>query len=157
MLSPPYRRGGSNYYKAFVAEGDRLSGPGRRYPVRLARMDSLLERARGPIRFVKIDVEGHELPVVRGGLEAISRWKPALLIEVSRDPDNPASSGFELFRVLHLLGYEAHRLGPAGLVRREKGDRSVNYFFLAPAHLERLMGTPAPGGPPARPLTDAPQ
>jgi FkbM family methyltransferase len=35
------------------------------------------------IDFIKIDVEGHELSVIRGGLEVVNRFKPSLYIEVN--------------------------------------------------------------------------
>ncbi|MET8837608.1 FkbM family methyltransferase [Micromonospora sp. NPDC004540] len=34
------------------------------------------------VRFVKLDIEGHELPALRGAAETIRRDRPALLIEV---------------------------------------------------------------------------
>jgi hypothetical protein len=147
MRTPPYKTGGSNDYKAFIAEGDRALGPGRRHIVRLARLDALFGGARGPIRFVKVDVEGHELSVIRGGLETIRRWKPALLIEVSRNPDDPSSTGHELFRILALEGYEPYLCRDGTLVPRVMGDRSVNYFLLTREHLGRLQGVGAPRDP----------
>jgi FkbM family methyltransferase len=35
----------------------------------------------GPIDFIKIDVEGFELPVLKGGEETIKKWKPIICIE----------------------------------------------------------------------------
>jgi FkbM family methyltransferase len=44
------------------------------------RLDSLgLEEL--PVDFIKIDVEGHELAVLRGGATCISRWRPWFIIE----------------------------------------------------------------------------
>ncbi len=156
MTSPFYREGGSNYYKARIAESGGGAGPGRRYPVRLRRMDDVLAGARGPIRFIKIDVEGHELPVLRGAGEVLARWKPALLVEVSRDPDDPSSTGAELFRLLEGHGYGAYRLSEGRLIRRAPGDRAVNYFFLTPSQAEQAAGSEAAGvaaAPPGAPPT----
>jgi hypothetical protein len=35
------------------------------------------------VDFIKIDVDGHELPVLRGGAETIDRFCPAILIELT--------------------------------------------------------------------------
>ncbi len=155
MTSPSFRKGGRNYYKASIADPARAAVRGGRFRVRLRRMDDLLSGAAGPIRFIKIDVEGHELFVLRGGSRLLEKWKPALLVEVARDPDDPASSGAEVFRLLAGLGYEPYLLDRGRLVRRAPGERSVNYFFLTPAHRERLPREeprgPAPEGEGPRP------
>ena len=36
------------------------------------------------IRFIKIDVEGHELEVIRGAKDTIERWRPVMLIEIDQ-------------------------------------------------------------------------
>jgi hypothetical protein len=76
--------------------------------VPLRRLDDLVGPDAARIRFMKIDVEGHEGPVVRGALEILRRSQPALLIEVSGDPDAPASSAARLVQELAALGYRAY-------------------------------------------------
>lgn len=49
-----------------------------------------------PITFIKIDVEGHELPVLRGMEQTLIRYHPVLLVEIN----DPAVSTF-----LAALGY----------------------------------------------------
>lgn len=138
MKSPPYKEGGSNYYQAFVAEGRKLGAVGREFRVPLRRLDDTLPPDTKPIRFIKIDVEGHELPVVRGARATLDRWKPALLIEVSGNPDEADSPAGELFRFLAEFGYAPFWISPAGLARRVAGTRSVNYFFLTESHVSTL-------------------
>lgn len=74
-------------------------------PVRLVTIDEL---AAGWDRldFVKIDAEGHELEIVKGGLAAIGRLKPALLVESeARRHDGDASHLDRLRAMLEPLGY----------------------------------------------------
>ncbi|MFH1277419.1 MAG: FkbM family methyltransferase [Candidatus Eisenbacteria bacterium] len=138
MKCPSYRDGGGNYYQSFVAEGKKLGSPGQEFTVPLRCMDDALPENTKPIRFIKIDVEGHELPVAHGARRTLEKWKPALLIEVSRNPDDPESSTGELFAFLASLGYEPYWISPGGLVRREKAVRSVNYFFFTEDHVRTL-------------------
>lgn len=53
------------------------------------------------VKFIKIDVEGFEAEVLRGGFETIKRDKPIMYIEDDRD-DKRAS----LYKILGELGYE---------------------------------------------------
>ena len=64
--------------------------------------DYVTEHHPGPIRFIKCDVEGHELPVFQGAAEMLRRDLPTLLFECH---DAEAESG-ELFEFLVDLGYD---------------------------------------------------
>lgn len=54
-------------------------GSGRPVPVPRATVDSL---GLTDVRFVKVDVEGHELPALRGAEQTVRRDRPLLLVEV---------------------------------------------------------------------------
>ncbi|PZF86791.1 FkbM family methyltransferase [Micromonospora deserti] len=58
-----------------------LEQPGRGSAVEVRRvtLDSL---GLTDVRFVKLDIEGHELPALRGAAETVQRDRPVLLIEV---------------------------------------------------------------------------
>ncbi len=66
--------------------------------------DYIAEHGLGPIRFVKCDVEGHELQVFQGGAQMLRRDRPTLLFECH---DSEAESG-ELFSFLEGLGYDGY-------------------------------------------------
>lgn len=68
-------------------------------PVHLQRLDDQPFAQTGPVDLIKIDVEGHELEVIRGGLETIRRNHPVLIIE-----DN-AEQRVEIQELLGGLGY----------------------------------------------------
>jgi FkbM family methyltransferase len=52
------------------------------YLTRLARVTTLDSFDLDHVTFVKIDVEGHELEVLRGAEKTLARWRPMLLVEV---------------------------------------------------------------------------
>jgi FkbM family methyltransferase len=56
------------------------------------------------LRFVKLDVEGHELPALRGGAETIRRDSPTLLVEVE-ERIQPVEPIVELLRGWGYRGY----------------------------------------------------
>ncbi len=70
--------------------------------VPLVRLDDVL----GPdvdVDFVKIDVEGHEMSVLRGGADMFRRCRPAMLIEIEqRHLSVPIA---DVFRQIEDLGY----------------------------------------------------
>lgn len=57
------------------------SGNGYAVPGTMAPMRRLDDMDLGPIDFIKIDVEGGELAVIRGGEDTIRRDRPVLIVE----------------------------------------------------------------------------
>jgi FkbM family methyltransferase len=131
---PRYRWGSECHYDA------RLDGPMRpkwkSVTVSKGTLDSYL--ADKPISFIKCDVNDHELPCLRGAANLLSRSKPAILIEILKNPDDPASSAYQSFALLREAGYEGFCLKDDELHRRQPGEQSQNYFFLMPAHIDHL-------------------
>ena len=77
--------------------------------VRLVSIDELVDSfGLTRLDFVKIDAEGHELEIVQGGLAALKRFTPGLLIESEARAHEPgAASHLEtLDGMLRPLGYE---------------------------------------------------
>lgn len=65
------------------------------------------------VDLVKIDVEGHELAVLRGGAEMFRRCRPAILIEIEqRHLSVPID---DVFRQLEELGYHVFCITESGL------------------------------------------
>lgn len=90
----------------FSSLSDRASrGRTRSFPVRLARLDDLLDGAR--VDFIKIDVEGHEPAAVRGAAATLARTRPVILFEAGavEDLDIDASAYDAMFGQLSALGY----------------------------------------------------
>ena len=96
--------------------------------VRMEKLDNMNIKNVG---FIKIDVEGHELEVIRGAIETISKNKPILLIEIEmRHSRRPVR---ETIDFINNLGYECFFTEENNLISVKKlKDNSVenNYFFL---------------------------
>jgi FkbM family methyltransferase len=144
MEIPHFAKGPENFYQSHVIDGTANSGENRRISVDLVRLDDVLAEHVDAITFMKIDVEGHELDLIRGATKLLSESRPSLLIEVIGDADEPGSGARSLFDALQAYGYEAY-LGAGGRLRkRRSGDRAVDYLFLERRHLELLENAAIP-------------
>src|SRR5262249_20015555 len=92
------------------------------------RLDSLLPR--GPrVAFVKCDVEGHELAVLRGAVALLRRDHPVILVEIEqRHQKEDIRDTFE-----HLI-----RLGYAGYALRADGPAPIDKFDVRRDQLDLL-------------------
>lgn len=91
--------------------------------------------------FVKIDVEGHELAVLEGGLERLRRDRPRLLIEIEErhHPDGSA----RVVALLASLGYSALYMVDGQL--RPLGNTPIA-ALQRPEHAKPVGGEAAPAG-----------
>jgi FkbM family methyltransferase len=95
-------------------------------PVCTRRLDD--ERpTRGPVGLLKIDVEGHEEPVLCGARQTIARDRPWIVLECFH-PTLPAADALHRLRYLVL---DAERLA-------EPDDRTVHLLGLPAEHAGRL-------------------
>lgn len=135
MTTPEYADGGENLYESRLVEGSEAGT----CEVEVVRLDAALGQDARRVTFVKVDVEGHELAALRGAAGLLEA-APALLVEVSGDPDAAGSAAAALFDLLASRGYSPFRMKDGRLFRRRQGDRSVDYFFLADGHVKKLSG-----------------
>lgn len=139
MVVPTYRWGTECWYDARV-KTDKADPAWREIQVRSKRLDSFFDE-RGsapPITFVKCDANFHELSVLRGALRTVRASHPAMLIEVNPDPDDRSTTAFETFELLRAEGFRPFWFDGKRLIPRKPGQRSQNYFFLAPRHVTML-------------------
>ena len=98
----------------------------------------------GPIRLVKVDVEGHELAVFRGASQTLSASRPVLLFE-SEMRHLGGRSPHEVFAFLIGLGYRGAFFSPAGLRPIGEFDPSVHQrcgpgrFWEAPGYCNNFL------------------
>src|SRR5690349_21100394 len=120
--------------------------------------DYVRERQLPALSFLKCDVEGAELPALRGAAGTLARFRPILHLEVAAawQADFGASPA-DLVRFLEPFGYrvwyllrdEAQRLDdPAAGMAADGLEESANLLCLAPeAHGERWHSLVRRGGP----------
>ena len=144
MEVPLYEEGGENFYEAKIVPGGETDRKLRNVTVDARTIDTLLAD-KPEVAFIKLDVEGHELNCVKGAIRTIGRARPAWLIEIAGDPDDPDANARETFAILADYGYDAFWFDGRNLVERRPGDTSINYFFLVPEHVEAMIdaGFPA--------------
>lgn len=71
------------------------------------------------IDFIKIDVEGHELYVLQGGIDAIKKFHPKLMIEMSEKNFNAAGySKIDIFKLLEDMGYSIFLILKRGQLKK---------------------------------------
>jgi FkbM family methyltransferase len=80
------------------------------YEVGTRRLD---DYALENVGFIKIDVEGHELSVLTGGLETLKRCRPAVLVEIEERHKRGAVHAAE--KLMRDLGYECFFLKDGAL------------------------------------------
>lgn len=93
----------------------------------------------GRLDFLKIDVEGYENRVLRGGAATLARFRPAIMIELNppvlRTTD---SSVDQVVGTLNDLGYSLFRAERRDLVplsvKEVRDDSFINAFCLPPGH-----------------------
>ncbi len=127
-----------------LARIDRTVGRQKATMVAVRRLDSL---DLPPADFIKIDVEGHELDVLRGGARRLERARPVVILENWFDPGQPAATleplaflterGYDLFDLMWEAGVDSRRV----LTRRPPavGDGAENMLALVPLPIDDRM------------------
>ncbi len=106
-----------------VLETAFLDDPCSVVEVPCATLDTMLESRQRRVTFIKCDVEGHELEVLRGAKQVLLADRPLILCEIP---------GTHLEGVLSFIGaldYEAFQLGQEGLEPIRSTGWS-NYFLV---------------------------
>lgn len=139
MEVPKHEYGGENYYMAQIVSGKSSESSLDKFEVPLRSLDSLLlgQLSEG-VTFVKCDVEGHELAVLKGATQFFEKVKPAMMIEVTGTAEIQDAPNNEFYTIMKGYGYAPYWFDGKNLRRRGKGHWSVNYFFLQPNHLPQV-------------------
>jgi FkbM family methyltransferase len=137
--------GGGSLKNLHPEEGDPTL-----FSIALTRLDALgLEGTD----LIKIDVEGAELSVLRGGLETIKRGRPTIFIELLRKWMRPfGAHPNDVFDFLHQLGYKGYALteqGPEDIEKVSDATPWTNFLFVHSTKgdvFSEVRATPPPFG-----------
>lgn len=95
--------------------------------VTLMSLDQIVsESGLSRVDLIKIDVEGNELYALRGGAETIRRYRPCLVLEISRHQRTYGYTGAALKAVLDGFGYDVFKIDPEGLIPYVPVDDEIN-------------------------------
>jgi FkbM family methyltransferase len=111
--------------------GHIVDDPGTSAPqVPIVKLSDDLEQFRGSIAYMKVDVEGHELAVLRGASELLDvPNQPLLQLEVNDSAlDRGGASRGALLEFLRSRGYVFWETGPHGQLRRTDATGGSDVF-----------------------------
>jgi FkbM family methyltransferase len=97
--------------------------------VKMKKLDDL--KIENKIGFIKIDVEGHELEVIKGSSKIISENMPILLVEIEKRHTNKPV--LESINYIKNMGYDCFFVKNKKLIsveNLENNDSENNYYFL---------------------------
>ena len=129
-MSIPIRDDGSrNHYEASLETGAN-GGDADSFTAEMVTLDGFCEAHHVErVDFIKCDVEGHEISVLRGAREMLAKYRPAILLEVN-EPLHVAGHGADVRAVIEEIGYEVSVFDQGRLTPLQAGDVRVNYVLL---------------------------
>ncbi|MCU0689088.1 MAG: FkbM family methyltransferase [Phycisphaerales bacterium] len=124
-------------------------GPDRRItptPVRLETIDHLADQHNlTSLHFIKIDAEGHELPIIDGALQAIARFRPHLLIEADARAHGGGRAHLDhLEQRLAPLGYHGSFHDQRSWRPLSQIDVTIHQTYGSPHYCPNILFTPTP-------------
>lgn len=117
---PKFKHTGENFYEGHLTEGNGdLS-------VEVNTIDEL--GISGNISFIKCDVEGAELKVLKGAVNLIKKSKPIWMLEINSDLTSDGAQ--QIINFMHESGYKMSFVDEDKLVDDSPTNHGVNYFFM---------------------------
>ena len=100
-----------------------------------------LARRVDPIDLIKIDVEGHELPVLLGAENILRASAPVIMIEVNASRMSDRSSPEKIFAFMRMHSYRMYAIDEASarLQAVESPSDKINYFAVPSSRTDALV------------------
>jgi FkbM family methyltransferase len=134
LVVPEDARGNEVDALSWLVQTPEARGELRRRAVPIRSLDSLLHEGTieiSPPVFLKLDVEGSEIAVLRGSLEVLARHRPVVFFEcVESHLARAGHSAQELWRLFHEIGYVILR-PDVGRFRRVAAPNAETANYLA--------------------------
>ncbi len=137
IMEIPSVTAGENFFRARIIKRNNSEQKYKTYKIQTRILDEIEEINSNNISFIKCDVEGHELAVLKGSRKTIMASKCSLLVEVNDDPAEDEDA-LSVFNFLIDLNYKPFWYDGKNLNNYKKGDISVNYFFLLEGQVNKL-------------------
>jgi FkbM family methyltransferase len=109
LFIPANRTGEGTSPGATIVRNDNSENYAVREEVTAETLDDYCLRHDICPGFLKIDVEGNELRIFRGGMETLRKYQPAILVEIEARHAGK-DTALETFRLLEELGYSGYFL-----------------------------------------------
>jgi len=126
---PSFPAGVDNFYEARIEEGRDIIAK-KSIKTNSKRLDSIISAGQSKVSFIKCDVEGHEVKVIKGALRTIKNSMPVWLIETFGDSTEINSCAFQTFKLMRALGYQAFCYDGDKLNKYSQATITANYFFI---------------------------
>ena len=126
----PKRTDGTlNYYEASL-EKETIEGDHEICRVPATCLDRFCAaHVVGDVDFMKIDVEGHEIAVLEGANEILSKHRPKIFIEIN-EPLNDGGHGSAVREIIEKHNYSIHVFSQGKISPWTPGKNWVNYILL---------------------------
>jgi FkbM family methyltransferase len=131
IVVPREAGGADNLYLAHLA--GKAAPPGRRTRIETVTLDEFRRNGLPRISFIKCDVEGAELLVLRGALAVLREDRPVMLCEVCGHAKRFQTTPGDVFAFIQTIGYRAMRLDGEVLVNCSDPIPEVENYFFMPA------------------------
>lgn len=135
----------SSWFSSLERDNVERYEPSKRTAVNIITLDAYCGEHELAPTCIKIDVEGHELHVLRGSKDVLAKARPDLVVEVSGDLD----SRDETWKLLAPLGYRAYVVSGTGLCAIQTpeafrlagpGDDHIDVVFMADREFAEQLG-----------------
>jgi len=101
----------------------------KKVPIKMKKLDDI--EINNKIGFIKIDVEGHEKNVLKGGLKTISINKPILLIEIQeKHTKKPIEDTINFMKTYNYNAYVYIDKKLVDFNNWDKKQKEINYIFI---------------------------